>query len=79
MNIAHEQIQTSKSMEKNQDIQINLSDFIPEPKSLSQVLRSSSIIREKWGLSIRKEILGLFDNDTFDTSEKALPANEVIL
>ena len=33
MNIAHEQIQTSKTMEKNQDIQINLSDFIPDPRS----------------------------------------------
>ena len=78
MNIAHEQTQTYKTMEKNQDTQINLSDFVPEPKSLSQVLRLSPVIREKWGISIKKEILGLFDNDTFDTSEKALPADEVI-
>ena len=78
MNIAHEQIQTSKTIEKNQDEQINLSDFIPEPRSLSKVLRLSHIIKEKWGLAIKKEILGLFDNDTFDTSERALPANKII-
>ena len=30
------------------------------------------------GASIKKEILGLFDNDTFDTTERALPADEVI-
>ena len=63
-------IQTSKTMEKNQDTQINLSDFIPEPRSLSQVLRLSPIIKEKWGHAI--------DNDTFDTSERALPADEII-
>ena len=64
MNIAHEQTQTSKTMEKrNQDTQINLSDFIPEPRSLSQVLRLSPIIKEKWGHAIKKEILGLFDNE----------------
>ena len=34
MNIAHEQIQTSKTMGKNQDTQINLSDFIPDRKSV---------------------------------------------
>ena len=65
-------------MEKNQDTQINLSDFIPEPRSLSQVLRLSPIIKEKLGLAIKSEILGLFDNDTFDTSERALPADQII-
>ena len=29
-------------------------------------------------MSIKKEILGLFDNDTFDKDERALPADEVI-
>ena len=29
-------------------------------------------------LSIKKEILGLFDHDTFDTSERFLPADEVM-
>ena len=28
LNIAHEQLKTNKAIEKNQDIQINLSDFI---------------------------------------------------
>ena len=78
LNIAHEQLKTNKAIEKNQDIQINLSDFIPEPRSLNQVLKLSPLIREKWGASIKKEILGLFDNDTFDTAERALPADEVI-
>ena len=62
MNIAHEQIQISKTMGKNQNTHINLSDSIPVPKPLSQVLRSCPFIREKWGLSIKKEILRLFDN-----------------
>gem|GEM_PF-2876143 len=78
LNMAHEQQQNIKQIEKSQDTQINLSDFIPEPKSLSQVLRLSPVVREKWGISIRNELLGLFDNDTFDTTEKALPADEVI-
>ena len=30
------------------------------------------------GHAIKKEILGLFDNDTFDISERALPADEII-
>ena len=78
LNMTHEQQQNIKQIEKSQDTQINLSDFIPEPKSLSQVLRLSPVVREKWGISIRNELLGLFDNDTFDTTEKALPADEVI-
>ena len=78
LNIAHEQIQTNKIIEKNQDTQINLSDFIPDPKSLCQVLKLSPLVKEKWGMSIKKEILGLFDNETFDTDERALPADEVI-
>ena len=75
--MAHEQQQNNRNIEKNQDVQINLSDFIPKPRSLSQVLKLSPIIRDKWGHSIQNELLGLFDNDTFDTNEKALPANEV--
>ena len=38
----------------------------------------SDHIKDKWGTAIKKEVLGLFDNDTFDTNEKALPADEVI-
>ena len=51
LNIAHEQIQTNKIIEKNQDTQINLSDFIPEPKSLSQVLKLSPLDRKSTRLN----------------------------
>ena len=55
-----------------------LSDFVPEPKSLSQVLRLSSFTKQKWGEAIRIEISGLFDNETFLLNEIALPTDEVI-
>ena len=78
LNIAHEQATQNKYEDKANDDQINLSDFIPEPKTINQVLKSSSFIKEKWGTAIQQEITGLFDNETFDTTEKALPADEVI-
>ena len=78
LNIAHGQVQTNETIEKNQDTQINLSSFILEHRSLSQVLKLSPLIKEKWGLSIKEEIFGLFDNDTFGTSERALPVDEAI-
>ena len=55
LNIAHEQIQTNKIIEKNQDTQINLSDFIPEPKSLSQVLKLSPLVKENGGCLSRRK------------------------
>ena len=54
---------------------INLSDFLPEPRSLSQVLRLSPYIREKWGEAIRSELTGLFNSDTFSLTDKPLPAD----
>ena len=48
------------------------------PKSLYQILKLSDHIKEKWETAIKKEIVGLFDNDTFDTNERSLPADEVI-
>ena len=78
LNIAHEQVTQNKNEDKGNDIHINLSDFIPEPKTINQVLKLTPHIKEKWGTAIQKEITGLFDNDTFDTTEKALPADEVI-
>ena len=78
LNIAHEQVTQNKCEDKANDDQINLSDFIPEPKTINQVLKSSPFIKEKWGTAIRQEITGLFDNETFDINKKALPADEVI-
>ena len=51
---------------------------IPQPRSLSQILKLSHVIRDKWSLSTQNELLGLFDNNTFDTNEKASSADEVI-
>ena len=78
LNMAHEQQTDIKNNENTNDHIINLSDYIPEPKSLHQVLKLSDHIKDKWGTAIKKEVLGLFDNDTFDTNERALPADEVI-
>lgn len=78
LNRAHEQVMQTKDEIKINDTQINLSDFIPEPKSINQVLKQSTHIKDKWGAAIQQEITGLFDNDTFDINEKALLANEVI-
>ena len=36
-----------KNEDKSQDIAINLSDFIPDPKSLPQILRINKYIQEK--------------------------------
>ena len=41
-------------------------------------MKLSDHSKEKWETVIKKEIVGLFDNDTFDTNERALPADEVI-
>ena len=35
-------------------------------------------IQEKWGEAIRKKVNGLFDNGTFEVTERSLPADEVI-
>ena len=77
LNMAHEQ-HINRNDEIPNDHIINLSDYIPEPKSLYQILKLSEHIKEKWGTAIKKKIVGLFDNDTFDTNERALPADEVI-
>ena len=52
--------------------------FIPEPNSLSQILRISPFIKEKWGEAIRPEVIVLFDNDTFLLNENPLPVDEII-
>ena len=61
-----------------QDSTINLSDFLPEPSSLNQVVKTSESVQHRWGVAIAKEIQGLFDNDTFGTNERPLPNDEVV-
>ena len=60
--MVHEQHINNKNDEKSNDQIINLSDYIPEPKSLYQILKLSDHIKEKWGTAIKKDIVGLFDN-----------------
>ena len=67
-----------KKQMKQQDDVINLSDFLLEARSLSQVLKLSGAIRDKWDTAINKELTGLFDNDTFGLEESPLPNDEVI-
>ena len=55
-----------------------MSDFLPEPSSLNQVLKTSESVQQRWGVAIAKEIQGLFDNDTFGTNERPLPNDEVV-
>ena len=74
----HELNKEKLNQEKQNDTQINLSDFIPEPRSLNHVIRLSPHTKEKWGSAISKEVYGLFDNDTFDLSEAPLPTDEIV-
>ena len=69
LDIVHELLSTNKILDDSQDEDINLSDFMLEPKSLSQILRLSSVVKEKWGSVISGEIQGLFENDTFDPNQ----------
>ena len=63
---------------KHLDDTINLSDFLPEPRSLNQVMKLTGSVRDKWGTEINKKITGLFDNETFGLDEKPLPNDKVI-
>ena len=75
---SHELNNEKLSNENQNDSQINRSDFIPEPKSLNQVIRLSSFPKEKCGTAISKEVYGLFDNDTFGLGEGLLPTDEIV-
>ena len=57
---------------------VNLSDFLPNPKRLSQIFEHPTHTKEKWGETIRAEISGLFDSGTYSFIENPLPADEVI-
>ena len=78
LNVAHELNEIKKDEDIKTDKHVNLSDFIPEPRILSQILRMSPFIKEKWGETIRSEVTGLFDNEIFLLNEKPLPADEII-
>ena len=78
LHIAHDIKETNGAEDKVKDMGINLLDFLPEPRSLSQVLRLSPYIKEKWGEAIRSELIGLFNSDTFSLIGKPLPADEII-
>ena len=74
----HENSIEDKQLIHKQDNDIILSDFLPEPTSLSQVLRLTESIKNKWGTVIYKEIKGLFDSDTFSLSDRPLPTDEIV-
>ena len=76
--ITHELPSDNKYSDVLSDEITNLSDFMPEPKSLNQILRLSPYIREKWGHAIWTEVDGLFNNVTVDLNERPLPADETI-
>ena len=78
LHIAHELSSTNKILDDSQDEDISLSDFMPEPKYFSQILRLSSAAKEKWGTAILGEIQGLFWNDIFDPNERPLQADKIL-
>ena len=67
--ITYELSLTNTILDISKDEDINLSDSMPEKKSLSQILKLSSVVKEKWGSAISGEIRGLFENDSFDLNE----------
>ena len=74
----HDMKSDNKRDIKHLDDTISLSDFLPEPRSLNQVMKLNSSVCDKWGTAINKEITGLFDNETFGLDEKQLPNDKVI-
>ena len=55
--------------DRTKDHGINLADFLPEPRSLSQVLKIPSHTKEEWEEAIRAEITGLFDSGIFSLNK----------
>ena len=78
LHIAHDMKEMKATEDMIKDIGIKLSDFLPEPRSLSHVLRLSPHIQDKWGEALRSELTGLFDSETFSLIGKPLPADEII-
>ena len=63
---------------KKLDNYIILSDFLPEPTSLNQVIKLTESIKNKQGIAIYKEIKELFDSDIFSLSDRPLPTDEIV-
>ena len=63
---------------KKKDKDINLSDSLPDPHSLSQGLRCAKSVRNKWGTEISKEICGPFDSNTLGTDKKTLTKDKIV-
>ena len=78
MHIALDIKETNGSENRVQDMGINLSDFLPEPRSLSYVVRLSLYMKEKWGEATRSELVELFDSDTFSLRDKPQPVDESV-
>ena len=75
---AHENKEQVKKDESKQEADMALTDFLPEPRSLSHVIRQSESIRNKWGKAIQKELRGLFSSGTFNLDIRPLPNDEVV-
>ena len=75
---AHENKEQVKKDESKQEADMALTDFLPEPRSLSHVIRQSESIRNKWGTAIQKELRGLFSSGTFNLDIRPLPNDEVV-
>ena len=56
--IAHELSSANKIIDESRDEDINLSDFMPEPKSSSKILKLSPALKEKWGSAISGKFKG---------------------
>ena len=52
LHIAHDINALNKSEDKIKDSGINVSDFLPEPRSLSQILKMTASTKDKWGEAI---------------------------
>ena len=76
--MAHYMKDMADSQNKTIDNNINLSDLMPKPSLLNQVLRVSSHTKEWWGTPIRSELTGLFDNIILSLTESSFPADEII-
>ena len=77
LNIAHKQVTQNKIEDNTNNNQINISDFIPEPKTISRVLKSSTFNKEKWGTAIKQEITSLFDIEIKDQTNNWSPTASV--